>query len=114
MWPVVDTAFSSGSLTAGPMVNTGKPGQVTLLPVGWNVTWTIKRGLTGNGNNTGNRDHPLVTVQQALQNLAAAYTSNDWPEKGTELESPGAIVILDTVEAAQRITVEGSLGACGT
>jgi hypothetical protein len=50
MWPiVVDTEFTVGNLSAGPVVNTGKPGKVTLHPVEWNVSWTIKRGLKGNG-----------------------------------------------------------------
>jgi hypothetical protein len=51
VWPlVVDTGFTSGiGGTVGPVVNAGKPEAVSLLPVNWNVTWTIKRGLTGNG-----------------------------------------------------------------
>jgi hypothetical protein len=50
MWPiVVDTTFTSGIRTAGPVVNMGKPEAASLLPVDWDVTWTLKRGLTGNG-----------------------------------------------------------------
>jgi hypothetical protein len=50
MWPiVVDTVFTSGNLTAAPAAAAGKPGKVTLHPVEWGVTWTIQRGLTGNG-----------------------------------------------------------------
>jgi hypothetical protein len=50
IWPVVvDTVFSSGTQTTDPVVNTGIPKAVTLFPGAWNVTWTIKRGLTGNG-----------------------------------------------------------------
>jgi hypothetical protein len=50
MWPiVVDMAFTSGNLTKAPEVTAGKPGKVILHPTAWNVTWTIKKGLTGNG-----------------------------------------------------------------
>jgi hypothetical protein len=50
MWPlVVDTTFTAGTRTAGPVVNAGKPEAASLLPLDWDVTWTIKQGLTGNG-----------------------------------------------------------------
>jgi hypothetical protein len=50
MWPlVVDTVFTSGERTAAPVITSGNPKEVSLLPVNWNVTWTIKRGLSGNG-----------------------------------------------------------------
>jgi hypothetical protein len=68
MWPIVtDTTFTSGQRTVEPTVSAGKPGAVNLLPLDWNVSWTIKRGLTGNGltdlvraqNVTGNAGNAL-------------------------------------------------------
>jgi hypothetical protein len=57
MWPiVVDTVFTTsdeevpaGSRTVAPAITNGKPQTVNLLPVDWNITWTVKRGTTGNG-----------------------------------------------------------------
>jgi hypothetical protein len=50
MWPlVIDTAFSSGGLPAGPVVTSGKPGKAVLHPADWDVTWTVTRGAGGNG-----------------------------------------------------------------
>jgi hypothetical protein len=64
----------------------------------------------GDNGNTGDKRHPLKTVQQALEKLVVAYTQADWPEKGTDLESPGAIIILDTVSVTAQITIDGSVG----
>jgi hypothetical protein len=49
MWPlIVDTVFTAaGKDSVEPVVTGGKPGEAGLLPVNWNVTWTIKRALTG-------------------------------------------------------------------
>ncbi|MDR0387682.1 MAG: right-handed parallel beta-helix repeat-containing protein [Treponema sp.] len=64
----------------------------------------VKSG--GDDGDPGTRDRPLATVGEALTRLAAAYTSPEWPEKGTELESPGAIIILDEVKVTQMIIVD--------
>jgi hypothetical protein len=61
--------------------------------------------------NPGTREAPVATVQQALANLKAAYASDaGWPEKGTEFESSGGIVILgpEPVEVAQMITINNN------
>jgi hypothetical protein len=50
MWPVVvDTVFTTGTNIVESGVHAGKPGEVNLLPVNWDVTWTIKRGVAENG-----------------------------------------------------------------
>jgi hypothetical protein len=57
MWPiVVDTVFTTGDTTgastartAASVVTDGKPGTVSLLPVEWGVTWTLRQGTSGNG-----------------------------------------------------------------
>jgi hypothetical protein len=57
MWPLVmDTVFTTpnmgvpeGSRTTAPTVIDGKPETVSLLPVDWRVTWTVKKGNSGNG-----------------------------------------------------------------
>jgi hypothetical protein len=47
MWPVVvDTVFTSLAGTIGPEVIAGKPGEVSLLPVNWDVKWTVQYGLS--------------------------------------------------------------------
>jgi formylglycine-generating enzyme required for sulfatase activity len=59
MWPiVVDTSFTTtnadvplDSRTIGPEMLSGTPQPATLLPVEWNVMWTITRGNGGNGLN---------------------------------------------------------------
>jgi hypothetical protein len=61
MWPVVvDTVFTAGGLTLQPVVTDGRPGKAALHPVDWSVTWTIKRGTSGNG----------LTDLVAAQNIA--------------------------------------------
>jgi hypothetical protein len=51
MWPIeVDTVFTAGGgLNLAPEITDRKPGKVTLHPADWSVTWTIKRGSSGNG-----------------------------------------------------------------
>jgi hypothetical protein len=57
MWPLmVDTLFTTENpdvreafRTSAPVTNAGKPGIAGLLPVDWNVTWTVTRGTGGNG-----------------------------------------------------------------
>jgi hypothetical protein len=49
---VIDTLFTASadnSRTAAPVINAGKPGTVNLLPSGWGVSWTVKKGASGNG-----------------------------------------------------------------
>jgi predicted outer membrane repeat protein len=56
----------------------------------------------------------VATVQQALANLAAAYASDaGWPEKGTDLESSGAIIILgpDPVSVTAQIAIDNNSSA---
>jgi hypothetical protein len=48
-------------------------------------------------------------VQKALLYLENDYDAY-WPEKGTELENPGAIIILDEVEVTEQIVIDGSVG----
>jgi hypothetical protein len=54
MWPlVVDTKFSTDDAEVQPVsARTAEPvvgAALGLLPVNWNVTWTIKRGTSGDG-----------------------------------------------------------------
>jgi hypothetical protein len=70
MWPiVVDTKFTTANVdvtpetarTVEPAVTDGKPGRANLLPVDWDVTWTIKRG---DSNTNGLTD--LIDAQKKL------------------------------------------------
>ncbi|MDR0387454.1 MAG: hypothetical protein LBH57_05410, partial [Treponema sp.] len=63
----------------------------------------------GNDGNPGTKESPVATVKQALLNLKNNYAAF-WPEKGTELENPGAIIILDEVEVTEQIYIDGSVG----
>jgi hypothetical protein len=66
---------------------------------------------TGDDSNTGDKAHPLATVQKALQNLKTLYDADDdWPGKGTDEESAGAIIILDSVTVTQQIAIDGAVG----
>jgi PBP1b-binding outer membrane lipoprotein LpoB len=66
MWPiVVDTVFTTtdtdvpgASRQVEAKVTDGKPSAVNLLPVDWNVIWTLKRGDTGTNGLTD-----LITAQ---------------------------------------------------
>jgi hypothetical protein len=65
----------------------------------------------GENSNPGTRAAPVATVQQALTYLAAAYAADaSWPEKGTDEERSGGIIILDTVTVTQQINIYGSAG----
>jgi hypothetical protein len=62
----------------------------------------------GNDGNPGTKESPVATVKQALLNLKNNYATY-WPEKGTELENPGAIIILDEVTVTEPIDINGSV-----
>jgi hypothetical protein len=63
----------------------------------------------GDDGAAGTKEAPLKTVEKALANLASAYAADtSWPQKGTGIESAGAIIILDTVNAAQQITIDNT------
>jgi hypothetical protein len=86
MWPVVvDTVFSTDTLTAQPVVNTGKPEAVSLYPLDWNVTWTIKRGLTGNGLTDLVRAQKIPSPS-AGDDLLLRSTPQTLAREGTEAE----------------------------
>jgi hypothetical protein len=56
--------------------------------------------------NSGTKEEPLATVQKAPAKLAAAYAGDvSWPGKETEEVSPGAIIILGTVNVEEQITI---------
>jgi hypothetical protein len=59
--------------------------------------------------NPGTKEAPLKTVQQALIKLAALYAADaSWPDKGTEDEVSGGIIILNEVPVAEQITINNS------
>jgi hypothetical protein len=73
--------------------------------------YVASMGSGGDDTNPGTKEAPLGTVQEALEKLAAAYSAdNAWPGKGSAKERPGGIIILDTVEVAEQITVDGGAG----
>jgi hypothetical protein len=86
MWPlVVDTVFSAGSLAAAPVLTAGKSGAVTLLPANWDVTWTIKRGTSGNGFTDLIRAQKLITANGTGDSLKVR--SKQTIVRGTGLDS---------------------------
>jgi hypothetical protein len=63
----------------------------------------------GDDAKPGTRTEPLATVQQALTKLAALYAADaSWPDKGTEDEVSGGIIILDEVKVEQQITIDNA------
>ncbi|MDR3131174.1 MAG: hypothetical protein LBU18_06470 [Treponema sp.] len=72
MWPViVDTAFVSFNTAIAPSsrrlepdVKNGKPKVLSLLPINWEIIWTIKGGSNGNGLSE------LLKAQNAINSTA--------------------------------------------
>ncbi|MDR2741710.1 MAG: hypothetical protein LBB98_06095 [Treponema sp.] len=65
--------------------------------------WGDEVYIRSNGldTNRGDPAHPLKTVQKALEKISGMYTSTDWPG-----ETSVKIVIMDTVEVAEMITID--------
>jgi hypothetical protein len=63
----------------------------------------------GDDSNSGDIEEPLATVQKALEKLRDAYAWS-WPDKGTDDEARGRIIILDTVLVTEKILIKGSVG----
>ncbi|MDR3138529.1 MAG: hypothetical protein LBT95_02525, partial [Treponema sp.] len=74
LWPLyVDTVFTSSEATPAstePVVSQGKPGAVSLLPVNWDVKWTVKEGKDSKGNGSGNGFDRLIQAQKAADSGA--------------------------------------------
>jgi hypothetical protein len=65
--------------------------------------------VNGKDEDPGTKQQPLRTVQQALIKLAALYAADaSWPDKGTEDEVSGGIIILNEVPVAEQITINNS------
>ncbi|MDR0388215.1 MAG: hypothetical protein LBH57_09300 [Treponema sp.] len=101
--------YKDGEVSEPLIINTAAGGE----DVDWN--WGDEPYMsyyvasTGNDSNPGTKAKPVATVQQALINLKEAYSEDaSWPEKGSELESPGAIIILDTVTVTEQIDINNT------
>jgi hypothetical protein len=63
----------------------------------------------GSDDNTGDKAHPLATLEKAVENIAAAYALDSWPNKGDSDELSAAVVILDTVAVTRPVSIDGSV-----
>jgi hypothetical protein len=97
MWPIiVDTTFTSEGQTAALTVNAGKPGTVSLTPVDWDVTWTIKRALLGNSSGLAD----LVNAQKItgagdtlqLNDVPQTIAGGTWTNVGTTPTLSGNVI----------------------
>jgi hypothetical protein len=98
--------FKDGKVSAPIKINTGAGGE----DVDW--IWGDALYVKSNGgsdNNTGDRAHPLQTVEKALAKISALYNSEDW-YGDPEDEASISIIIMDTVPVTQQITINGRVG----
>jgi hypothetical protein len=112
MWPlVVDTKFTTNDSdvpialrTAEPGTDNGKPEKASLLPVGWNVVWTIRRGINGNGLSE------LVRAQKKTNRDAGdllLLKSGETIAKGTGKTTPAVSILNSRNElASNEITLD--------
>ncbi|MDR2740675.1 MAG: hypothetical protein LBB98_00750 [Treponema sp.] len=107
MWPmVVDTTFVSEKQTVEPVVNAGQPKAATLHPVDWNVKWTIRRGLTGNGLTD------LVLAQKKIPNSATedALLFNSKPQILVRAGTDEKWINVGSSNALTENVITGSIG----
>jgi hypothetical protein len=101
--------YKDGAVSDPLKINTGSGnGSVDWI---WGDEPYLSLYVASNGldTNDGDKDHPLATAQKALEKLAAAYAADpDWPEKGTDDELSGAIIILDTVQLKAVIEIDNT------
>jgi hypothetical protein len=109
VYDVYVVLFKDGKVSAPIKINTGAGGE--------DVDWIwgdvpYKKFYVASGGlaaNPGTKAEPLATVQQALAKLAALYAADaSWPDKGTEDEVSGGIIILDEVPVEEQITISGT------
>jgi hypothetical protein len=108
--------YKDGEVSEPEIINTEEGGVVT-EPI-WGEEpymrfYVASPASNGNDNNPGTRGKPLATVGEALNRLATAYAPDtaSWQGKGTDDVHPGAIIILDTVNVAQMITIDNKFDA---
>jgi hypothetical protein len=101
--------YKDGEVSDPIVINTKEGGE----DIDW--VWLIEElyvKSSGNDNNTGDREHPLATVQAALNKIQDNYSAisalDAWPGKGTADEANVKIVIMDEVPVAAQITINNS------
>jgi hypothetical protein len=104
MWPiVVDTVFTTSandvpSRIVEPVVAEGKPLVVNLLPFDWKVTWTLKRGNTG--------DSGLTDLIQAQKKASSGSGDNLLlKSQKTIVREAGSTLIKDTTVTGNAVTL---------
>jgi formylglycine-generating enzyme required for sulfatase activity len=122
MWPiVVDTVFTTAEVSPGtvqPVVTDGQPQKVSLPPVNWGVTWTIKRGTGGNGLadllraqniiTPGGSDDPLRLLSKTT--IARATGHDDSVQShGVETGDVISLLVNTFTSGIQCIQTEGSV-----
>jgi hypothetical protein len=66
---------------------------------------------TGNDSSgDGSKAKPYKTVEKALTAIKTAYAGSTWPSKGTASEEYGAVIVLNTVNVTEPITITGTSG----
>jgi hypothetical protein len=82
--------YKDGEMSEPEIINTAAGGEGIDWEWGLDTLYVKSDGLD---TNSGDKAHPLATIQTALQKIAAAYASDHWPDE----ETPGTIIILDMV-----------------
>jgi hypothetical protein len=100
--------YKDGEVSEPEIINTEEDSVVT------EPTWGVEPYMSfyvasyGGDNKPGTKEEPLATAGEALNRLAAAYNQDvSWPGKWTSDARPGAIIILNTVNVAQMIMIDG-------
>ncbi|MDR2743060.1 MAG: hypothetical protein LBB98_13030, partial [Treponema sp.] len=108
-YDVYVVVLKGGKVSKPVKINTTKGGED--IDYIWGDVPYLKLYVRSNGNNNdeGDKDHPLETVDKALEKIAAAYAADaSWPEKGTPNAVSAGIVVLDTVNVTQTINITGT------
>jgi hypothetical protein len=130
MWPiVVDTKFTTAdnnvpviSRTAEAVVTAGKPGKVSLLPVEWGVSWTIRQGTSPTGGLAALFEAqkiltPLNTTSLLLKSQKTVLRAEGLPESistytpavTNDVNQPIFLNLDNYTNGITRINTEGSV-----
>jgi hypothetical protein len=103
-------AYKDGEVSEPLCIET-QGGGVEMNPIwGGEASTEYYVAAGGDDDDDGTKANPLATVRKALEKIASIYDEGNWPGMGEEEEVSAKIIIMDTVNVTEGITVDGNVG----